>query len=100
MSPKTFIRNNANINFLLPEGLKRAIMALSYVWGDDGRQAHTMRRMAMDYIESMKKDWAENHPEKLTEFNACYENILLAESIRARELEEKLEGLTDEELAE
>ena len=97
--PPKFRRNDATLNILLPSDLKREIIALSLVWGDDGRISHTARRVFMMFFKAMKKDWPTEEPEDWANFQGALENLHLMEEIQKKEIEEKLE-LEMKELAE
>ncbi len=97
MSPKTFRRLDDNLNVGISSDVKREIRALSHVQGDAGRISHTVRRMLSNYLKAMKKDWAQNEPELLEEFNAVLENLYKAEKIKAGQIIDELEA---EELSE
>ena len=101
MSPKTFRRNDASLNLLLPSDRKRQIKALSLVWGGDGRVlSYTVRRIFKYWFDALEEDWPINKPKDWADYESSLANLYRIEELEAQELAEKLELEESKEIFE
>jgi hypothetical protein len=96
MSPKTLVRFDKQVTFLMSKSTWIKLVAISYIWGSGGQVSSTIRSMLEQYIAQLLADWAENMPKQYKQFQNVREyvekRVLLGERIDLNQIGDESDG--------